>query len=91
MEIPGTLRQRIEYFRSHARIAPRTPYDLFEFTDWIAVLIGQNVMPCSYDPPIDVYDVAEVRKQLADMHAQIRQTVQALPCHREFLDRITAR
>ncbi|MDE1937704.1 MAG: tryptophan 7-halogenase [Alphaproteobacteria bacterium] len=91
MEIPDTLQQRLEYFRSHARIPPRTPYDLFEFTDWIAVLIGQNVMPRSYDPLIDMYDVAEVRKQLADMRAQIRQTVQSLPSHRDFITRIMER
>jgi tryptophan 7-halogenase len=91
MEIPDTLKYRVELFRSHGRIPPRTPYDLFDLGDWIAVLIGQNVIPQSYDPLVNLHDVADVRKRLETMRAQIRHAVQALPTHSEFIARVMAR
>jgi len=88
MEIPQRLRERIELFKAHGRIPARTPYDLFALTDWIAVLIGQNVIPRSYDPQTDMHDVGEMRRRMENIRTQISRTAQALPSHREYLSRV---
>lgn len=88
MELPASLKQRIDLFRSHGRVPPRHPYELFDLADWVPCMIGQNVMPQSYDPLVDLHDIDDVRKQLKDMRDEIRRTVQALPTHSEYLQRI---
>ena len=88
MEIPDTLKQRLALWKSHGRFPPHTPYDIFQFTDWIAVLIGQNVMPAVYDPLADLEDTDTMRKDLEAMRAQIRRAVEALPAHRDYLNRV---
>src|SRR5262245_45185835 len=48
MEIPDTLARRTELFRASARLSPRAPHEFFSHTSWIAVLMGQGVMPERY-------------------------------------------
>ncbi len=90
MDIPETLRWRLDLFRSHGRIPPKMPYDLWALTDWIAVLIGQNVIPRSYEPLVDVQDIEDVRKRMSKMRTTIRETAQALPTQEEFIARMTS-
>ncbi|HEY2033365.1 MAG TPA: tryptophan halogenase family protein [Rhizomicrobium sp.] len=87
MEVPETLQRRIDLFRSHGRVPPHTIYDVFKFSEWIAVMIGQNIIPRSYDPIVDVEDIDEVRQRFAAMRAEIRKVAEALPSHAEYIAR----
>jgi tryptophan halogenase len=90
MEVPETLVRRMELFRAYGRIPPRA-YDLFTATSWIAVFMGQDVMPEAYDPLVDAHDVAEVRARLLGARQRIAQTAQNLPAHDELLTHLLAR
>ncbi|MGH8265547.1 MAG: tryptophan halogenase, partial [Steroidobacteraceae bacterium] len=59
----------------------------FQDASWLAVLTGQNVMPGAYDPLADVFDAEEVRRFLGAMRVTIRQAAEAMPTHREWIDR----
>ncbi len=86
MEIPDDLRHKIELFRSRARIA-RFDGQLFIEPSWVAVFLGQNIQPQHYDPLVDAMDLDEIRSRLARIRETIRQTVLAMPSHKDFIDR----
>jgi tryptophan halogenase len=85
-DIPLTdsLEERIDLFRSHGRIL-REDTELFPIQSWLFVMIGQNVVPRSYDPMTDGLDAAKVRARLDDLRARVRQCVEAMPTHHDFL------
>ena len=89
MEIPADLARKIELFRSSGRLF-QSDYDLFAEPSWIAVLLGQGVIPQRHDPLVDQYDRAFVQTQLQRLGGLIRQTVNALPSHEAFVARYCA-
>jgi len=84
MAIPETLQRRIDLFRSYGRF-PRRAYDLFTETSWIAVFIGQGIIPQKYDPLVDIHDIQSVKHRLADAHQKIQEAVANLPEHERFI------
>jgi tryptophan halogenase len=86
MAIPDTLRHKIELFRSRGHIAV---YDeeLFILSNWLAVLTGQDIWPQHYDPLVDTIDVETLKSHLARQRAAIRQCVNSMPTHSEFISR----
>ncbi|WP_020399557.1 tryptophan halogenase family protein [Kordiimonas gwangyangensis] len=89
MEVPESLTRRMDLFHAYGRIPPRA-YDLFTATSWVAVFMGQGVMPESYDPLVDAHDMAEVQARLRDAHARIAKTAAGLPPHDELLTHLLA-
>jgi tryptophan 7-halogenase len=84
MSIPDTLSYRLEQFRASGRlIAPFQ--DLFQDPSWLAVMIGQGIMPRSYDRLADVLPVEEVRRHLNAMRITIRKTAEAMPTQGQFI------
>ncbi len=81
---PDSLQERIELFRSHGRIL-REDFELFPAQSWLYVFVGQNVMPESDDPLVGMLDPRAVSDNLADMRDVIRQCVQAMPSHEDFI------
>jgi tryptophan halogenase len=58
---------------------------LFAEANWIAVLLGQNIMPASYDTLADRLDLQSVKHYLEHIHTTIRKTVDAMPTHRDYI------
>jgi tryptophan halogenase len=87
MSIPETLQRKIDLFRSSGRFF-RQDDELFVDSNWIAVFLGQNVWPQSFDPLVDLVDVAEVRTTFARLRELMRRAAQSMPTHREYIDRI---
>jgi tryptophan halogenase len=84
MEVPETLQQKIELFKRCGRIF-RFEDELFTDANWLAVLVGQNVIPDSYDPLVDALDIDAIREKLHRIKAAIQQAAEAMPEHREFI------
>jgi len=85
MELPDTLRNKIELFRSSGRVSLFDD-EHFGEESWLSVLLGQNVAPHGYDPLVDVLDTEEVRAALSRMSSMIRAGVETLPTHRQFIE-----
>jgi len=83
--LPESLRERIDLFRSYGRIE-REDNELFPVQSWLYVLIGQHVMPGSYDPLADMLDPKAIQTNLDDIRSVVRKCAEAMPLHREFVD-----
>ncbi len=89
MDIPESLQRRMDLFRGRGRVPPRA-LDLFTDTSWIAVLVGQDVMPRAYEPLVDAHDVEQVRMRMSKTRAAIRQAAEAMPTHEQYIARLLA-
>ncbi|MES1200619.1 MAG: tryptophan 7-halogenase, partial [Pseudomonadota bacterium] len=89
MSIPDFLAEKIRVFEAHGRIF-RENAELFADSSWFAVMIGQGLRPRSYDPLVDVLDDDELRARLVAMRTAIHRSVEMMPSHRDFLNRIGA-
>lgn len=90
MDIPDSLRRRIDLFRAHGRIVRLAPHDFFSPTSWIAVFLGQGVLPRSYDPLVDAHDIRSVRERLGAIRAAIENAANEMPTHEDFIRRHVA-
>jgi len=89
MEVPDTLIEKVETFRSHGRIF-RFNEELFTELAWLQVMVGQNIMPRSYHPLADAPGDANVDQYLASTRELIAAKVARMPDHREYLERLCA-
>ena len=89
MAPPDTLAARLALFREHGRVL-RYDDDLFSVASWIAVLLGQNVMPRGYDPLVDSLDDTRVIDAMRGLRASYARAAEAMPGHAAFLRRLSA-
>jgi tryptophan halogenase len=85
MEIPETLRVKIELFRQCGRIG-MLDEEHFGEESWLALLLGQQVGAQTYDPLADLLKVADVRAALSRMRTMIADAVGTLPTHAHYVE-----
>ena len=89
MSIPDKLATKIDLFKAKARVF-REGFDLFNTTSWVAVFLGQHIIPETYEPAVDALDEERVAQALEQMRAGYLETAQSLPSHAEFIARCSA-
>ncbi|HTU65011.1 MAG TPA: tryptophan halogenase family protein [Steroidobacteraceae bacterium] len=83
MEIPESLRRRIDLFRKEAYVYVEDG-DLFAIDSWIAVMMGQGIEPESYHHFPRTND-GELTRYLAQMRERVAKVVAPLPAHADFV------
>jgi tryptophan halogenase len=84
VEIPETLKAKLDLFRSTGRIF-REHEELFVEIGWFQVLTGQNVEPESWHPLADAITNDELESFLADFKAIVTSAAAKLPTHEQFI------
>ena len=84
MEIPPTLAQRMDLFRTHGRVS-REGNELFTKLSWLQVMHGQRIHPRSYHPLADLREEAEVAQYLEEVEGVIKACVEVMPTHARFI------
>ena len=89
MRVPGTLEARLDLFRAHGHVSA---YDhgLFLVPSWIAVLIGQGVMPDACDARVANLPDDHVRQHLAGLRGHMDKAANNMEDHAAFLSRYAA-
>lgn len=85
MEIPDSLRRKIDLFRGNGRIF-RDNSELFAEASWFQVMYGQGIHPRAYHPLADVKPDALVQSMLADVRRVMHGVVDLMPDHDAFLE-----
>ena len=84
MDIPDTLKDKIELFRSSGRIY-REHEELFTEVGWLQVMIGQGIAPHAYHPVADVLPEPQLQQFLGDVKRLTDAAANQLPAHSDFI------
>ena len=84
MELPATLRRKIDLWRSNGRIF-REDDELFGEESWIQVFLGQEILPKSHDPLVAIKSDAQIEQYLGNIAATIQRCVDVMPDHDEYV------
>lgn len=80
MDIPDSLRRKMDIFKVRGRIF-RYQDELFTEDSWLAVLLGQGVIPKDYDPLGRSIPINEVEALVSRIGRIIDRTALAMPLH----------
>jgi len=84
MPVPDSLAHKLSLFRTRGALS-LYQYGLFARDSWLAVLVGQGVVPEGYDRTADTYDLAMVGEKLDAFADRIARNVAAMPSHADFI------
>jgi tryptophan 7-halogenase len=84
MEIPDSLKERINLFRESAH-AHQAGEDLFTVDSWVQVLLGQRLQPGEYHHLAQLMPKEQLAKAMADLKNGIDGALGKLPMHHQFL------
>jgi tryptophan 7-halogenase len=84
MEIPDTLRERMESFAESAQ-AWQATNEIFRVDSWVQVMLGQGIEPKAWHRLGSLMSDGRLRNTLEDLRQDIARTVGAMPTHQEFL------
>jgi tryptophan halogenase len=86
MELPESLRERLELYRSYGRII-RDEAELFTEQSWFFVLTGQDVLPEGYDPMADDVSAADMQQVFERIREVVARCAATMPSHQDFIAR----
>jgi tryptophan 7-halogenase len=84
MQIPDTLEYKLDLFRERG-VVVKYRDGLFLEPSWLAVYLGQRVMPKRYDPLADALPFDVVEKSAAQLQSAIAAAVAQMPDHGAFI------
>ncbi|MDC7677398.1 tryptophan halogenase family protein [Asticcacaulis machinosus] len=84
MDIPDSLKMRLEMFQYHndARV---TSLELFTEPSWFAILVGQGLVPRSYHPAADEMPQEEFRWRMQKIRDGSTGLADMMPSHESYL------
>ena len=84
MAVPDSLAEKIALFRHAGRVS-RYSQGLFFEPSWIAVFVGQGIVPNGWDQRADAPDSTSLGQAMDGLRAQIGQAVDAMPDHKAYI------
>ena len=84
MPIPDRLQYKIDHFRNHGAIVS-DERELFHNPSWIAVYLGQNIIPRRAPALARMRSGVPVADRLAAIRSAMKESVDAMPSHEAFL------
>ena len=86
MDVPDSLKEKMELFRHSAQIEQYKD-GLFTLPSWLAVYLGQGLIPSGYSPLADIGPTDRVINDLDDLRTEISDRVDEMPSHSRFVER----
>ena len=88
MEIPDSLSEKIELFRRRGRVV-KYRQGVFLEPSWLAVYLGQGIVPEGHDQRADL-SAGALSRALQSLRTQIGAAAEAMPDHKDFIGRYCA-
>lgn len=89
MALPDSLQEKMDLWLRRGYIQ-KYEFGTFLPASWVAVMLGQNMIPSNYDPRVDNMNMNELIVQAAYMRNDIATSVNAAKSHKEFIHSIGA-
>ncbi|MBX3564056.1 MAG: tryptophan 7-halogenase [Sphingomonas sp.] len=84
MDLPESLKYKIDLFRERGVVVNYRD-GMFLEPSWLAVYLGQNVMPRAHDPLSERLSDADLIAAMADLRARYAAAAVAMPTHEALL------
>lgn len=84
MEIPASLESKIALWREAGRVEYYGE-GLFRQPSWVAVYLGQGIMPEGYDQRADRNAPERLDRAMAELRGELERRAAAMPSHRDYL------
>ncbi|HEX4739555.1 MAG TPA: tryptophan halogenase family protein [Allosphingosinicella sp.] len=84
MDVPDSLAWKLELWRGKGRLF-REGRELFGTASWVAVLLGQGIVPEDHEPAANALDPAMIADALDRMRLSYRRTAEHMPRHGDFI------
>lgn len=84
MEIPDYLQSKMDLFSGNGRVF-REGTEMFSEVSWIQVMVGQGLMPRSYNPIVDAIPVERIEAHVSGVSKVMKSCVSVMPPHEEFI------
>jgi tryptophan halogenase len=85
MSVPDSLKEKMELFRRRGRVVKHRE-GLFLDASWVAVYIGQRVLPESHDQRVDMLPQSVLLQNMESLRAAIRSKAERMPDHRTHFE-----
>jgi tryptophan halogenase len=89
MAVPESLARKIELWRGKGRVF-REGRELFGTASWVAVMLGQGIVPEEHEPAADALDPETTAEALDKMRLSYARMAEHMPTHGEFIARACA-
>lgn len=87
MQIPDSLKHKMAMFKRHGHIQ-EYQHGLFLRPSWLAVYVGQRIIPERYDPRLNGLSDSELAGFLGAIEDEIKHAVNDMGSHQQFLNKI---
>ena len=84
MEVPDSLASKLELWRSKGRLF-REGKELFGTASWVAVLLGQGIVPEEQEPAANALEPAMIADALDKMRLSYLHMAEHMPLHGDFI------
>ncbi|MGZ8997521.1 MAG: tryptophan halogenase family protein [Allosphingosinicella sp.] len=84
MKVPDSLESKLELWRGKGRLF-REGKELFGTASWVAVLLGQGIVPEEQEPAADAIDVDTIADALDKMRLSYSSMAEHMPPHGDFI------
>jgi tryptophan 7-halogenase len=84
MELPESLKERLELFSSYGRIV-RDENELFPVQSWQYLFTGHEVAPSGYDPLAEGLTPEEAAQTLDEIRDLVARCATTMPPHQDFI------
>ena len=84
MTVPDSLHEKMDLWRRSARVAKYSQGLFFE-PSWVAVYIGQGIIPDGWDERADLPSADQLDAAMDRVREQVRASVAPMPDHAQFI------
>jgi tryptophan halogenase len=84
MAVPDSLSHKLELWRKKGRLF-REGRELFGAASWVAVLLGQGLIPQDVEPAADALDPNMISDALDKMRLSYQRMAEHMPVHADFI------
>ncbi|HEX5160558.1 MAG TPA: tryptophan halogenase family protein [Steroidobacteraceae bacterium] len=86
MPIPDSLAYKLELFRERG-VVVNYRVGLFYEPSWVAVYVGQRILPKRFDPLLDDTPLDDLRRHLGALRSAVQAAAKAMPTQADFISK----
>ncbi|MDN4501972.1 tryptophan 7-halogenase [Alteromonadaceae bacterium BrNp21-10] len=84
MDIPQTLQHKIDLFKARGHFV-KYRWEIFQPASWLSIFSGNQLLPDTYDPMVDNFDMDYLKRSFAQMQQSLQGAMQNATSHEQYI------